>query len=110
MLYKICDAPFWQTLQRNGHTLGSSDDVRDGYIHLSTAAQVAGTFAKYFRSQFDAGEPLWLLEIAPESLAGEALKYERSRDGALFPHWYGVLHLAQISQATEILLPPISAC
>ncbi len=110
MLYKICDDAFWQALQSIGHTPGSSDDIRDGYIHLSTAAQVPGTFEKYFRSQFDAGASLWLLEIAAASLKSEALKFEASRGGALFPHFYDVLRLDQITQAQKILVPPISAC
>jgi uncharacterized protein (DUF952 family) len=65
---------------------GSSDDVRDGFIHLSAPRQLAGTLAKHFRGQSD----LVLITFEEEAL-GEALKWEPSRDGALFPHLYDPL-------------------
>jgi uncharacterized protein (DUF952 family) len=70
---------------------GSPDDRRDGFIHLSTAAQIAGTLARHF-----AGEAGLLLVAADPAALGEALKWEPSRGGALFPHLYGPLPLSAV--------------
>ena len=53
---------------------------RDGFIHFSTAAQLAETAAKHFAGQTD----LMLVAVDGDAL-GAALKWERSRGGDLFP-------------------------
>lgn len=65
---------------------GSPADVADGYIHLSTAAQVPGTAAKHFAG--DSG--LWVAAVETARVAGE-LRWEPSRGGQLFPHLYAPL-------------------
>ncbi len=86
VVYKIVPAAEWQEAKREGVYRGSSDDRRDGFIHLSTAAQAAETAAKHFAGQQD------LVLVAVEAAAlGDALKWEPSRGGALFPHLYGDL-------------------
>ena len=83
-LYKICPAALWREAERAGAFRGSAVDLRDGFIHFSTAAQVAETAAKHFAGQSD------LLLIGVDSAPlGAALKWEPSRGGALFPHLYG---------------------
>lgn len=90
-IYKICEAAQWGEAERAGQFRGSSVDLADGYIHFSTAAQVAETAAKHF-----AGRPdLVLVAVAADDLNG-ALKWEPSRRGALFPHLYGVLPMAAV--------------
>ncbi len=86
LIYKICPAPAWREAERRGTFTGSADDARDGFIHFSTAAQVAGTLARHFAGQAD----LFLIAIEAEAL-GDALKWEPSRGGELFPHLYGEL-------------------
>ena len=87
-IYKICRHEEWNAAERDQVFRGSPDDLRDGFIHFSTAAQVPGTFEKYFASETG----LVLVAVDTRSL-GEALKWEPSRDGALFPHLYGELAL-----------------
>lgn len=65
----------------------------EGFVHLSFAAQLAGTLAVHFGS---AG-PLVLLEVAP--LPDGALVLEPSREGALFPHLRRPLARAEIRAA-----------
>ena len=90
-VYKVLRASEWQEAQTQGFIAGSADDLRDGFIHLSTRSQLAGTLERHF-----AGETgLVLLEIAADRLNAD-LKWEPSRDGALFPHLYGVLPLDAI--------------
>jgi uncharacterized protein (DUF952 family) len=90
-IYKILDAEAWRQAERDNVYRGSADDARDGFIHFSTAEQTPGTYEKYF-----AGKPdLMLVAIDPEAL-GDALKWEPSRGGALFPHLYGDLPLSAV--------------
>ena len=41
LIYKICDAALWRQAEREGVFRGAAIDLADGYIHFSTAAQVA---------------------------------------------------------------------
>ncbi len=91
MIYKICPARDWaQAVQQRSYT-GSADDARDGFIHFSTADQVAGTLAKYYADADD----LVLVGVDDVGL-GDALRFEPSRDGALFPHLYAELPLKHV--------------
>ena len=90
-IYKICRAAEWADAERAGAFAGSEVDRRDGYIHFSTAGQVAETAARYF-----AGLPdLELIAVDADKL-GPSLKWEPARGGALFPHLYGVLPLTAV--------------
>ena len=83
-IYKICEAAQWAQAQRDGAFSGSAVDFADGYIHFSTAAQVATTAARHFAGM----SGLVVVAVEAEKL-GAALKWERARDGAPFPHLYG---------------------
>ncbi|TKT73896.1 DUF952 domain-containing protein [Afipia massiliensis] len=85
-IYKVCSASAWREAERQGAFRGSADDRRDGFIHFSTASQLAGTVAKHFAGQTG----LFLIAVDTDAL-GEALKWEPSRGGELFPHLYGEL-------------------
>jgi uncharacterized protein (DUF952 family) len=100
-LYKICPASLWREAERQGVFRGSVHDLRDGFIHFSTAAQVAETAARHFAGQDD------LLLIAVESARlGDTLKWEPSRGGALFPHLYGTLDLNAVTKVEALPLGP----
>ena len=96
-IYKICSAAAWREAEREGVFRGSADDVRDGFIHLSSAAQVAETARKHFFGVTD----LLLIEVDADALGG-ALRWERSRNAELFPHLYGKLDLAAVTAVHEI--------
>jgi uncharacterized protein (DUF952 family) len=98
-VYKICERASWEEWERSGILPGSGADVRDGFIHLSTAAQVRDTAARYFAETAD----LMLIAIDAAALKG-ALKWEASRGGDLFPHFYGALPLTAVIWAEP--LPP----
>jgi uncharacterized protein (DUF952 family) len=90
-IYKICEARQWADAERNRQFMGSAVDFADGYIHFSTAAQVAATAARHFAGMSN----LVLVAVQAEHL-GAALRWEASRDGALFPHLYDVLPLSAV--------------
>ena len=100
-LYKICLAPLWREAERAGRFRGSEVDRRDGFIHFSTAAQVAETAAKHF-----AGQNELLLVRVDAARLGAALKWEPSRGGALFPHLYGELDLEAVRKVEPLPLGP----
>ena len=92
MIYKICPASAWREAERHGVYRGSADDARDGFIHFSTASQVAGTAKKHFAGQTG----LFLVAIDADTL-GDELRWERSRNDELFPHLYGELDLGAVT-------------
>ena len=86
LVYKIIPAADWAAAEKLGRFDGSPVDVRDGFIHLSTAGQAEETAAKHFAGQTDL-----LLVAFDEAELGESLVFEPSRGGALFPHLYAAL-------------------
>lgn len=86
IIYKISPRAAWQQAISAGIYTGAPVDIQDGFIHFSTAAQVIETAAKHFAGQDD----LVLIAVDAEKL-GDALKWEPSRGGDLFPHLYGPL-------------------
>lgn len=98
-IYKICASTHWRAAEHDGVLRGTADDLRDGYIHFSTADQVAETLAKHFAGQVD----LVLIGVDAEAL-GPALKWEPSRSGALFPHLYGELPLSAVKSVQPLPL------
>lgn len=86
LIYKVCARSEWDEAERKGAYAGSADDQRDGFIHLSTASQLPVTLEKFFR-----GRPDQMLISFDASTLGPALKWEPSRGGDLFPHFYGSL-------------------
>lgn len=97
MIYKLLPEEMWQAFQRSGRFTGSPVDLTDGYIHFSAAGQVVETAAKHFADVDD----LMLLSVAEDGL-GDALRWEPSRGGALFPHLYAPLSLAAVVRAVRI--------
>lgn len=83
LIYKIFRSGEWADLQAKGETAGAPVDLADGFVHFSTAKQVAETAARHFAGE----EDLYLLAVSAESL-GDDLKWEASRDGQDFPHLY----------------------
>ena len=97
MIYKIVDTQTWQTAEAAGSFKGASIDLSDGYIHFSSPDQVQETADKHFAGQQD----LLLVAVNAESL-GERLRWEPSRDGALFPHLYGELSMEHVVSVESI--------
>lgn len=88
--YKVLTAAEFAALQA-GPFAGAAADVADGFIHLSSAAQLTGTVRKHFAGQ----EGLFVLAIALGRLSAP-LRWEVSRGGQLFPHLYGKLRMSDV--------------
>jgi uncharacterized protein (DUF952 family) len=101
IIYKICPQELWRLAEEEGVFRGAPVDRRDGFIHFSTAAQVAGTAALHFAGQDD----LLLIAVHSDSL-GPALVFEPSRGGDLFPHLYDDLPLSAVERTMPLPLGP----
>ncbi len=100
LIYKILARGEWESACDTGLFAGSAVDLADGYIHFSTAKQARETAAKHFSGQTD----LLLLSIDPQQCPADALRWEPSRGGALFPHLYGALDVACVAAVDELPL------
>jgi uncharacterized protein (DUF952 family) len=99
IVYKICEAVLWREALAEGALRGGAADLRDGYIHLSTAAQARATAAKHFAG----AEDLVLLAADADAL-GDTLRWEVSRGGDRFPHLYAELPVGAVLWAAPLPL------
>ena len=96
-IYKICERALWQAAEADRLFAGSPVDRRDGFIHFSTAGQLAGTAATHFAGLTD----LILVAVDADALPPH-LKWEPSRGGELFPHLYAPLPLSAVRWARPL--------
>jgi uncharacterized protein (DUF952 family) len=89
--YKIVDAAEWRAAVAEGRYDGAPVDLADGYIHMSTEAQLAETARRHFAGR----DGLLLLDVDMGRLDGDVV-WEPSRGGALFPHLYAALPVAAV--------------
>jgi uncharacterized protein (DUF952 family) len=95
-IYKILPRADWTAAHEAGRYEGSAHDLKDGFIHFSTAAQAQETARRHFAGQAD----LVVLEVEADDL-GEMLRWEPSRGGDLFPHLYGALAASLVRYVTQ---------
>lgn len=89
IIYKIAPRALWAAAVEAGVFAGAPIDLADGFIHFSTAEQARETAAKHFAGQRDL-----VLVAVDDGAFGDAMRYEVSRGGALFPHLYAPLPVA----------------
>jgi len=95
--YKIVDAAEWRAAVAEGRYDGAAVDLADGYIHMSTEAQLAETARRHF-----AGRTNLLLLNVDLSRFGDDLIWEPSRGGELFPHLYAPLPVATVTASRAL--------
>ena len=91
IIYHMCRREEWRAAEADGVYRGSTQDAADGFIHFSTAAQLAASAAKHRAGQRD----LVLIAI-DAAMLGHSLRWEPARDGALFPHLYGAVPIKAV--------------
>ncbi len=101
IIYHMCRADEWERALSSGSYPGSSQDAADGFIHFSTASQVVESAAKHRAGQ----DGLVLLTVDGDALS-EALRWEPSRGGQLFPHLYAALPVPAVLRADPLPLGP----
>lgn len=91
-VYKLLTEDEWQAAETAGHA-ASALDRADGYIHLSTRAQLPVTAERHFSGR----GRIKLLKFDSETLT--PLRWEPSRGGDLFPHLYAHLDISRATAA-----------
>ena len=101
IIFHMAHEADWQAAQSSGLYQGSPDDLRDGFIHFSTAQQVAGSAAKHRAGQAD----LLLIAVDVTSL-GPDLRWEGKSTDNLFPHLYRPLRVNEAQSVVPLPLGP----
>jgi len=101
IVYKIVGEELWRQAARKGIFTGSAADLADGFIHLSAQDQVAATAARHFCGRRDL-----LLVAIPATALAPSLRWEVSRQGALFPHLYADLPMDSVLWVKPLPLGP----
>lgn len=99
MIYHLARRAAFEAAQKTGVYTGRDEDRADGFLHLSTATQIVASAEKH-----QAGVPDLILLAVDETRLSDALKWEVSRGGALFPHLYGDLPMNAVVSATPLPL------
>ena len=102
LIYTLLRQADWRVAEAAGAYQGSADDLRDGFLHFSTAAQLRASAAKHRAGIAD----LLMVEVAAGTL-GESLKWDPASGGSrpgLFPHLYGVLPLIAVRRVVPLPL------
>ena len=101
LIYHMCPFEAWAAALVAGAYSGTAQDQADGFIHFSTRDQIAESAKKHRAGQ----DGLVLVAVDVERL-GDRLKWEKARDGDLFPHLYGPLDPAESASAAPLPLGP----
>ena len=99
IIFHMCRREEWAAAEASGVYGGSSQDVADGFIHFSTADQVEESAARH-----RAGQSGLVLLAVDAARLGEALRWETSRGGRLFPHLYGTLPVGAVVAVHDLPL------
>jgi uncharacterized protein (DUF952 family) len=101
LIFHMCRREEWDAARARGIYAGSSQDLQDGFIHFSTAEQLPESARRH-----RAGQAGLVLLAADPQLLGDALRWEPSRSGMLFPHVYGGLPVAAVRWTRDLPLGP----
>ena len=96
-VFKILNLKDWIFLKKNKYFLGSKLDKVSGYIHLCSKNQLRDTLNIYFSNH----TKVFVLKFLHSSLKPK-IKWEKSRNENLFPHYYSILNFKKIIQMQEI--------
>lgn len=105
LVYKIATADVVAAAHGKGIFPAMPIDAADGYIHFSTAPQLPETLSLYFAGQ----DNLVLLAVRTFDL-GNALVWEPSRGGQLFPHAYGEVSPSAVAWTAVISVASDGSC
>lgn len=100
-IYHICQRTDWEACQDGGFYNAPEADRADGFLHFSNAEQIVESAARH-----RAGQAGLVLIEADGGALGDALRWEVSRNGALFPHLYGPIPLDAVTAVHDLPLDP----
>lgn len=92
MIYKILSPEADAQMRADKTLVPIGVDGEDGFIHFSTAAQLSETLDKHY-----AGHGALIILAVEAAPLGDALRWEVSRGGDLFPHLYAPFETAHVA-------------
>ena len=101
-VYKVLRVNEWETASNTGKIVTDLDGG-DGFIHLSTAVQLAATLSFFFQDS----DEVFLLQLDLERLDIDKLLYEEpypneGKRKSAFPHLYSELRTDQIANVWSL--------
>lgn len=105
LVYKILTEDVWSAAAAGTPVPTMPIDTADGFIHLSTATQLAETLSLHFKGQ----SGLILLTIRTSDIADD-LRWEPSRGGRLFPHVYGQIPRSAVANIARVEVAEDGTC
>ena len=97
-VYRVLLKSEWNEFKKKKKFFGNELDMRSGFIHLSTKAQLSDTIQKYYNKH----KEIIILKLNVKDLK-KKLKWEVSRDKQLFPHLYGFIDYFNVKQTEQKL-------
>ena len=94
-VYRVFRKKELEEFRKNKLFIGNKLDVNSGFIHLSTDQQVKETIKKYFKK-----EQIYVVKFKISDLE-DSLRWEKSRNNEIFPHYYGILKSRFIIKITD---------
>ena len=99
--YKVLTQEEWMLALEAGSVI-TELDTKDGFVHLSTSAQLAASLAFHFKTH----QQVVLLQVdlakVEDQVLHEAPTSSSNQRGGLFPHIYGSLKTEHISQTWHL--------
>jgi len=99
LIYHIALAVDWARARELGSYTGGVSCRADGFIHFSTREQVAVTLAQFFQ-----GRDVLVLLAAKVADLRDCLRWEEAPSGGIYPHYHGILGVAQLQLLGPIML------
>ena len=98
IIFFLVTKEYWQQWEGKDHYL-PRDYEQEGFIHATKGEELLSRVADRVYADFQ-GELLVLL--AEEAEIQSPVKYERAKDGLLYPHVYGPLQQKAIADVREM--------
>ena len=94
-VYRIFRKEELEEFRKRKLFLGNELDINSGFIHLCTEQQIKETINKYFKT-----EQTYIVKFKISDLE-DSLRWEKSRNEEIFPHYYGTLRSKLIVKNTN---------
>ena len=94
-VYRVFRKEELEEFRKSKLFLGNELDINSGFIHLCTEQQIKETINKYFKT-----EQTYIVKFKISDLE-DSLRWEKSRNEEIFPHYYGTLKSKLIVKITN---------
>ena len=95
LVYRVFRKKELEEFRKKKLFCGNELDFNSGFIHLSTDQQIQETISKYFKK-----EQVYIVKFKVSDLE-DSLRWEKSRNEEMFPHFYGTLRSSLIIKITS---------